>query len=46
MYLAAQSCPTLCDSLDYTPGSSVHVIFQAWVLKWVAISFSKLYILG
>ena len=25
------------------PGSSVHVIFQARVLKWVAISFSKEY---
>ena len=23
------------------PGSSVHVIFQAQVLEWVAISFSK-----
>ena len=28
----AQSCPTLCDSIDYSlPGSSVHGIFQARV---------------
>ena len=34
-----QSCPTLCDSMDYSlPGSSIHGIFQARVLKWVAIS--------
>ena len=38
----AQSCPTLCDPLDCSlPGSSVHGIFQARVLEWVAISFSK-----
>ena len=37
----AQSCPTLCDPIDYSlPGSSVHGIFQARVLEWVAISFS------
>ena len=33
----AQSCPTLCDPTD----SSVHGIFQARVLEWVAISFSR-----
>ena len=39
----AQSCPTLCDSMDCSPpGFSVHGIFQARVLEWVAISFSKL----
>ena len=39
----AQSCPTLCDSMDCSlPGSSVHGIFQAWILEWVAISFSKI----
>ena len=28
--LVAQSCPTLCDSMDYSsPGSSVHGVFQA-----------------
>ena len=35
----AQSCPTLCDPIDKCslPGSSVHGIFQAIVLKWIAI---------
>ena len=38
----AQSCPTLCDPLDCSlPGFSVHGIFQARVLEWVAISFSR-----
>ena len=38
----AQSCPTLCDPMDYSlPGSSVHGIFQARILEWVAISFSR-----
>ena len=36
------SCPTLCDPMDCSPpGSSVHGIFQARVLEWVAISFSR-----
>ena len=36
----AQSCPTLCNPMDCSlPGSSVHGIFQARVLEWVAISF-------
>ena len=40
--LVAQSCLTLCDSMDYSlPGSSVHGILQARVLEWVAIPFSK-----
>ena len=40
--LAAQSCPTLCDPMDYSPpGSSVHGILQARELEWVAISSSK-----
>ena len=35
----AQSCPTLCDPMDYSPsGSSVHGILQARILEWVAIS--------
>jgi len=39
----AQSCPTLCDPMDCSPpGSSVHGIFQARVLEWVAISFSRI----
>ena len=38
----AQSCPTLCDPMDCSPpGSSVHGIFQAWILEWVDISFSR-----
>ena len=37
----AQSCPTLCDPMDYSlPGSSIHGIFQPRVLEWGAISFS------
>ena len=39
--LVTQSCPTLCDPIDYRPpGSSVHGIRQARILEWVAISFS------
>ena len=35
----AQSCLTLCDPMDCSlPGFSVHRIFQARVLEWVAIS--------
>ena len=38
----AQSCPILCDPMDCSlSGSSVHGIFQARVLEWIAISFSK-----
>ena len=38
----AQLCPTLSDPMDCSPpGSSVHGIFQARVLEWVAISFSN-----
>ena len=33
----AQSCPTLCDPLDYT----VHGILQARILEWVAFPFSR-----
>ena len=37
----AQSCPTLSNPMDCSlPGSSIHGIFQARVLKWGAISFS------
>ena len=37
-----QSCPTLCDPMDYSlPGSSIRGILQARILEWVAISFSK-----
>ena len=38
----AQLCPTLSDPMDCSlPGSSVHGIFQASVLEWVAIAFSS-----
>ena len=35
-------CPTLCDPMDCSqPGSSVHGIFQARILEWVAMPFSR-----
>ena len=34
---AAQSCPILCDPLDFT----VHGILQARTLEWVAFPFSR-----
>ena len=38
----SQSCLTLCHPTDCSlPGSSVHGIFQARILEWVAISFSR-----
>ena len=38
----SQLCPTLCDSMDCSlPRSSVQGIFQARVLEWVAISYSR-----
>ena len=37
-----KSCLTLCDPMDCSlPGFSVHGIFQARVLEWVATSFSR-----
>ena len=40
--LIAQLCPTLCNPMDCSlPGSSVHGIFQARILEWVAIPFSR-----
>ena len=36
--LVAQSCPTLCNPMNCSlPGSFVHGILQARILKWVAI---------
>ena len=41
-YEVAQSCPTLCNPTGSSlPGTCVHGIFQARVLQWVAISFSR-----
>ena len=40
--LAAESCPTLWNPMGCSPpGSSVHRIFPARILEWVAISFSR-----
>ena len=37
-----QSCLTLCNPMDFSLlGSSIHGMFQARVLEWVAISFSR-----
>ena len=33
----AQSCPTLCNPMDYTP----HAILQARTLEWAALPFSR-----
>ena len=40
--LVTQLCPNLCNPLDYSPpGSFVHGILQARILKWVALPFSR-----
>ena len=37
-----QSCPPLSNSINCSlPGSSIHGIFQARILEWVVISFSR-----
>ena len=42
MCSVTQLCLTLCDPMDCSPpGSSVHGIFQARILEWGAISFSR-----
>ena len=39
--MLTHSCRTLCDPMNCSlPGSSVHEIFQARILEWVAISYS------
>ena len=45
MYVCARVLTlTLCDPMDGSlPGSSVHGIFQARILEWVSISFSRGY---
>ena len=41
----AQSYQTLSDPMDCSlPGSSVHGMFQARVLEWVASAFSEVHI--
>ena len=40
--IVAQSCPSLCDPMDYSPlESSVYRIFQARILEQFAISYSR-----
>ena len=40
--LVVQSCLTFCESMDCSPpGSSVRENFQARILEWVAIPFSR-----
>ena len=42
MRSVAQSCLTLCNPMDCSPpGSSIHGIFQAGILEWVTISYSR-----
>ena len=41
-YSVTQLCPTLCNPMDFSlPGSSAHGIFQARIVDWVAVSFSR-----
>ena len=43
VHVCAQSCPALCHPMDCSlPSSSVCGIFQARMLEWVAISFSRI----
>ena len=42
MCVCAQSCPTLCSSMDCSPpGFSAHGIFQARIPEWVVIFHSR-----
>ena len=42
LLLFIKSCQTRCNPMDCSPpNSSVHGIFQARILEWVAISFSR-----
>ena len=42
MKVQVKAFPTLCDPMDCSlSGFSVHGIFQARVLEWIAISFSR-----
>ena len=41
IYVCVQSCPIVCSPMDCgSPGSSVHGIFLARILEWVAIPYS------
>ena len=40
--LVTQLCLTLCNPMEWnSPGASVHGIFQARILEWVTIPFSR-----
>ena len=40
--LITQSCPTLCDPMDYSPpGLSVHGILHVRIPEWITIPFSR-----
>ena len=42
--LVVQSCPTLCDPMDFSPpGSTVHGISQARILQWVAVTLQGIF---
>ena len=44
LWFVAKLCPTFfCNPMNLStpPGSSVYGISQAWILEWVAISFSR-----
>ena len=42
IYIYICTCPSLCNPMDYSlPSPSVHGIFQARILEWVVISFSR-----
>ena len=41
LFFAIQSCPTLCDPMDY----KLHGLLQARILEWAAIPFSSRWIL-
>ena len=37
-----QSCPSICDPMEYSlPGSAVHGILQARILKWITMPSSR-----
>ena len=43
---AYDCCPTLCNPMDLSPpGSSVHGIFLARILQWVAIPSSRMHMI-
>ena len=42
--VCAKSCPTRCNPVACSlPDSSFHGIFQARILEWVAMPFSRVY---